>query len=257
MFALPLESVREFIESSGLVNQACLPVEAVHKAFVELAHKTRTRDAPPAERGERATAVAEKRDEETAAVEEERCACGSRIFVADDRHGDRICAKCGICSYGFVYSNCTLFEGGATVSKRARAATVDQKVIAHRAHAGSSADDARRELNRELDHWNDLPVGTHLGTDEMARARIWAGYITHASTTVKAISALLFDRVAAFADPALLEDAMRQGRPMPTLAPPSTNPSGHRCARCGAEVDCAYAAKRHPCGWGSKKRRRW
>ena len=90
----------------------------------------------------------------------------------------------------------------------------------------------------------------------MARARRWAGDITHTSTPVKAISALLFDRVAAFADPSLFEDAMRQGRPMPTLAVATTRSGGYWCARCGAEVDCAYAAKRHPCGWGSKKRRR-
>lgn len=242
MAALPFECVRGFLESSDVVCSARVAPEAVHKAFVELLRKEKdaSADAPPSA----------SRDEKAPPAHAATfvCACGCTTYLVDDTRADRICADCGRAYYSFVYSNCTLYNDTAGAPARRQPSNAPP----YHSHSGPAEQDD--EIRREVEHWNEMPFGPHMGTDELARAKRWANAVTHASVTVKAVSALLFHKVVAAFDPKELESAMRQGRPMPTLVA-ETLPT-YTCPRCGAAVDTPYAAKRHPCGWGVKRRRR-
>lgn len=243
MAALPFECVRGFLESSDVVRSARVAPEAVHKAFVELLRKDKDASAPSASRDEK------PRDEKPPHAATFVCACGCTTYLVDDTRADRICADCGRAHYGFVYSNCTVYndKAGAPARREPKPSHAP-----YHTHGGPAEQDD--EIRREVEHWNEAPYGPHMGTDELARAKRWANAVTHASVTVKAVSALLFHKVNAAFDPKELESAMRQGRPMPTLVAETVR--AYACPRCGAEVDTPYAAKRHPCGWGVKRRRR-
>lgn len=232
MAALPFECVRDFIESSDVTLSARVAPEAIHKAFVELLSKhDNTANVPIAE---------------SSSSSHPSCACGCTTYFVDETRADRICADCGRAQYGIVYSNCSPYEKKPIT----KSSHHHQSSHAPYPHSGTTTQDD--EIRQEVEHWNETPAGPRLGTDELARAKKWANSVSHASVTVKAVSALLFHNVLESFDPKELERAMRQGQPMPTLGI-KTLPT-YACRRCGAVVDTPYAAKRHPCGWGISKR---
>ena len=145
-----------------------------------------------------------------------------------------------------VYSNCTVYNE----TKRRAGAPGAQAFVPYHTHGGpAEQDDEIRRRSSTGTRRRTAPYGH----GRASRAKRWANAVTHASVTVKAVSALLFHKVNAAFDPKELESAMRQGRPMPTLVAETVR--AYACPRCGAEVDTPYAVGTRA-GWGVKRRRR-
>ena len=52
-----------------------------------------------------------------------------------------------------------------------------------------------------------------------------------------------------------IQSAVKVGAPIPTIEIMLYKESKYNCIKCGASVDEPYMVKRHPCGWGKKRRR--
>ena len=246
MALLPFDCTRDFLSGHKLVSLSQASPERVHECFKQLLEAHDARMSSASDSG----APTRRKGQIKCPV----CPIDAQYYMQiDSQRGDAVCSRCGACTRVVVPENCETYEERPACIK-----TQAPNNIAEWAWKASRHDDdtARRFVEREMEHWNDYhSVGTHWGIDRLAWLKSLTKNVANASCTEKAIAALLFPYIAETYDAKRVEQDVRSGRPLTKVVLPQA-PVKYACQRCGAAVDSLYAQKRHPCGWGSKKRRR-
>lgn len=259
MALLPYDCTREFFEAHPLVHIFRATPSNVHNCvtlMLEAWNKETDADARPVDARSIGAKQAANAPTRPARTSECPCATPGARFRVDPARGDMICSACGVTERYVVPDNCTNYsEPQMSIQTKAPPGVADW------AWASSRADEKERQRSEVMSCMAKLnqyrPGGTFHPVDELKFLHRMAMVPERASSTERAIAALLFPDVREAFDLRAVETAVRSGASVPKMPVKTTSPWGElRCKRCDALVTTPYEQKRHPCRWGQKKRRR-
>ena len=244
---LPYDCVRDFLEEHPLIDISDATPRGVYEAIVAILERTRE-----------ATARDDRIDERRAAPNEVRiepCALCKGYKRYDSHTGDLICSSCGACSRFTRAEDARLYD--KPDEKSGGRPTRDDNIAQWAKKSVEFAEGEYRRIliEKDMDSWNDYrPGGPCHGADAMTRLKRLVHVPERVGPTDRVMAALLLPAVERAFDFEQIADAVRQGKRLPTLAYDPPQPQ-FACQRCGAAVFNRYEERRHPCGWGTKRRK--
>lgn len=246
MALLPYDCTRDFLEQHALTDISRVSPVNVHNCITHMLNV-----ATPTPAASKSALPARK-------PQIEGCMCKSPDgrYEVDPCRGDMVCSGCGVTTRYIVADNCTVYsESQATIKSKAPVGITDW------VWASSRMDDDERHHAEVMDCMCNLneyrPGGTFHPIDDLKFLHALAMAPQRASAAERAVAALLYPKVRDAFDMSAVEAAVRSGGSLPKMHTTTNLLWGElRCKRCNALVETPYEQKRHPCGWGQKKRRR-
>ena len=246
---LPFDSVKEFLTDSPLVKLTRVDVKSVYDAMIEIVTvwHTRTKSSPTIR----------------TPVPPQCSHCKIGYFVIDETEALKVCSNCGVVAESglIIEHNCQTYkERHDDLARHARAVPKDvPKDVPKWLQQSLDAQDDdhhRFVVDDALEHWNSNPFAAdqRLTKDQLASAKMDAMIPVRCNTTVRAVAAMLSPKVYEFFDMNDIRDRISKGKSLPIMAYSSPVPR-YACFKCGAAVHEPYMQRRHPCGWGGKRKR--
>ena len=241
---LPLSCVRHFIEEHPLYQLVNTDVQAIYGVVISILSS---------EREERVKRPAPKESPQDVPRRGhfvcELCKC--TVYVIDTREATMICTECGVCS---PLQNTSMREHEKpVVSGSSRAAS--GKVPDWYNRTMTSDECQKYEIENEMRHWISNPyacVAMDENTYDVTTRR--AAMPLRANTTDRVVGAILTHFILQKIDLADIEHKVRADRALPILHYEEKLPQ-YACNKCGVAVWTAWETRRHPCGWGKKRKR--
>lgn len=249
-FLLPFDAVRDFLSQSPAVIYTSVSVALVYDAIIEILTALETQKIEQ-KRGNPQT-----NDKPTT----ERCtSCLTGYMQLNTKEAEKVCTNCGTVHEVrmILRDNCQTFdERYDDMLRHSRSTPNDVPKWVQKALDYDSEERHRMEIENELEHYNAIPhlKDQKLRPDEMMRAKRNAMLPSRANPSTRVVAAMLVPKVEKFLEDHDVRQAITAGRSLPTMRfTPRESP--YKCIRCGAAVDEPYLQRRHPCGWGKKKRK--
>jgi hypothetical protein len=119
-------------------------------------------------------------------------------------------------------------------------------------------DEERRvwEIEAEIQQWVHHPMaGVSIEKDKLSMIKRRALLPARANVTDRVVGAILTESITDLLDLDAVQRAVRDGKAVPVARYTEKKPE-FKCSKCGAAVWTLWETRRHPCGWGQRKRRR-
>lgn len=242
---LPFDSVRPFLDESPLLQLTQVDTKNVYDAVIEI------------------MSLWDKRSKEQVPLVPKpvpRCThCKIGYLVNNEVDADCVCSNCGVvqASRLIIENNCQTYnERHDDMIRYKRSVPKDVPKWVQQSLDMQGNEMQRFEVENELEKWNSNPYAQHqwLTKDSLDKAKDDAMIPQRANATVRAVAAMLTPKIYAFFDFNDIKTRISKGMPLPVVRyqPPVAK---YKCFKCGAPVFEPYMQRKHPCGWGRKRRR--
>lgn len=250
---LPYVVLREYLESHPLVFDAKCDTRNVYDGIVSmLSVARRNREVasarPPRTTSQRPPAC-------------RHCKDPASYILVNTTTADNVCSMCGVAERTILEDNCMPYEKESEDAPRGQC-FARPSVPGVPDWVQKSIDDhsetALWKLRRDMENFNPPQRGgPNYDSDTLRElSALAAEAIPRATALERAVSALLYRHVESSIDVDDIRQRVSEGKPLPTMAEWAPRKREYSCARCGAAVDTLFAAKRHPCRWGTTSRKR-
>lgn len=175
--------------------------------------------------------------------------CKCIVYEVDTKEATRICSKCGVCvrytdetmrDYDKEY--CTIHcSGGGEPSWYNVSMTAEEQNA--------------YDIEKAMQQWIKNPyarVALDQATYELTKER--ASLPLRANPTNRVVGATMVHFILQKVDVPKIEQLVRSNKPLPTIYYEEPLPQ-FSCQKCGAAVWTLWESRRHPCGWGKKRKR--
>lgn len=166
---------------------------------------------------------------------------GKGYLLRDTKEAEMVCADCGACTAYIVPENCHTYSESL------------QRQVCQDA-CPRKEEDVRANMEF-LEQYNSLPGSSFsVPTEQLAWIARVASLPQKEGRGERCVAAAFVADIEAFFDFDEVERCVRARLPLPIMQyTPPPCPS-FQCSRCGARVHTRWEARRHPCGWGKKRK---
>lgn len=241
---LPFDSVHPFLTDSPLVKLTKVDVKPLYDAIIEIMTEwDRQRSVPKVE----------------VVTKAPRCShCKIGYFVIDEVEANRVCGNCGIVAEtGLILeNNCQTFnERHDDMIRHERAVPKDVPKWLQQSLDAQGDEGHRFDVYEKLESLNSNPYAQNqrLPKDDLEKAKRDAMIPLRGNPLIRATAAMLAPKIDAYFDMKDMRVRISKSMPLPVMTYDPPVPK-YACFRCGAAVFEPYMQRRHPCGWGKRKR---
>ena len=240
---LPLACIREFIESHPLFVLTEANIHSVYDVIVAILTHEKVVQEEATKKASQQHLSSETHPRRAQFV----CpSCKGERYYVDTKDANLICRACGTCTRWI----------DASLREYEKPVDLAGKAPGRCSHAFTQEERKQHDIENELQKWVLNPYA-RVPMDKVAydRAVRRASVPLRANITDRVVGAILTHCIAEKLDLDDIERRMQANNGLPVLRYEEKVPE-YACQKCGAAVWTLWETRRHPCGWGMKKRKR-